>query len=191
MKQKNLLRLLLALCLTLGLVSSLALPGLAADKRTLSAWAVEEIQRAEGYGLLDVGELRADSDAAAPVVTDWRQPITREGFVRFALSYAAVMNHSERDGFQIAVNALLAEREPDGTLELPFSDFNSAETVAAHALGIVQGRGDGIFDPYALITRQEAATMLCRAYAASAVASPAAEDAAPFADEGDIDAWAL
>ena len=190
MKQKKTIRLLLSLCLTLGLLASLAPGAFAADKRTLSAWAVEEIQRAEGYGLLDVGELKADSDAAAPVMTDWRRPITREGFVRFALSYAAVMNHSERDGFQIAVNALLAEREPDGTLELPFSDCNSAETVAAHALGIVQGREDGTFDPDALITRQEAATMLCRAYAACAGASPEAEDAAPFADEADIAPWA-
>lgn len=190
MKQKKTIRLLLSLCLTLGLLASLAPGAFAADKRTLSAWAVEEIQRAEGYGLLDVGELKADSDAAAPVVTDWRRPITREGFVRFALSYAAVMNHSERDGFQIAVNALLADYAPDGTLESPFSDDRSQEAIAAHALGIVQGREDGTFDPNALITRQEAATMLCRAYAACAGASPEAEDAAPFADEADIAPWA-
>jgi len=190
MKQKKTIRLLLSLCLTLGLLASLAPGAFAADKRTLSAWAVEEIQRAEGYGLLDVGELKADSDAVAPVMTDWRRPITREGFVRFALSYAAVMNHSERDGFQIAVNALLADYTPDGVLVQPFSDDRSQEAIAAHALGIVQGRDDGTFDPNALITRQEAATMLCRAYAACAGASPEAEDAAPFADEADIAPWA-
>ena len=191
MKQKKTIRLLLSLCLTLGLLASLAPGAFAADKRTLSAWAVEEIQRAEGYGLLDVGELKADSDAAAPVMTDWRRPITREGFVRFALSYAAVMNHSERDGFQLAVNALLADYAPDGVLVQPFSDDRSQEAIAAHALGIVQGREDGTFDPDALITRQEAATMLCRAYAACAGASPEAEDAAPFADEAAIAPWAL
>ena len=35
--------------------------------------------------------------------------------------------------------------------------------LAAHALGIVYGKGDHIFDPYGKITRQEAATMLFRA----------------------------
>ncbi|MBR4425775.1 MAG: S-layer homology domain-containing protein [Oscillospiraceae bacterium] len=192
MKKKQWFRVLLALCLLVGLFPALTRSAFAAKVRTLSPWAEAEILRADGYGLLDVGVLaRYDHDIAEPM-TDWRQPITRAEFARFALSYAAVMHHSDREGFQLAVNALLAEQTPDGTgPELPFSDDGSPEAVAAHALGIVQGRGEGFFDPDARITRQEAATMLCRAYAASAGVSPAAEDAAPFADEGDIDAWAL
>lgn len=192
MKKKKWLSVLLALCMLVGLLPALTQSAFAAKVRTLSPWAEAEILRADGYGLLDVGVLARDGSDTSEPMPDWRRPITRAEFTRFALSYAAVMNHSERDGFQIAVNALLAEREPDGTMpEQPFSDDHSPEAVAAHALGIVQGRGDGIFDPDALITRQEAATMLCRAYAACAGASPESEDAAPFADEAAIDAWAL
>lgn len=46
--------------------------------------------------------------------------------------------------------------------EYPFSDTSSDDVVAAYALGIVSGRGNGLFDPYASITRQEAAAFLMR-----------------------------
>lgn len=44
----------------------------------------------------------------------------------------------------------------------PFTDSTDYNVIAANALGIVSGRGNGIFDPYASITRQEAAAMLTR-----------------------------
>lgn len=46
--------------------------------------------------------------------------------------------------------------------EYPFQDSSSPNVVAAYALGIVSGRGSGLFDPYASITRQEAAAFLMR-----------------------------
>jgi hypothetical protein len=43
-----------------------------------------------------------------------------------------------------------------------FTDTNDSQILAAHALGIVNGRGNNIFDPNGNITREEAATMLMR-----------------------------
>ena len=133
MKMKKILSLLLALCFLLGLLPGLAMGAAAAGERTVSPWAAEEIARAEGYGLLDVGDLRVDyAQWDSEEVTDWTQPITRAMFLRFALSYAAVMNHSDRGCFQNAVNALLAERTEDGHFfKNPFIDDTSPEAAAA------------------------------------------------------------
>ena len=192
MKMKRVMSTLLALCLLLGLLSGLAMGAAAAGERTVSPWAAEEIARAEGYGLLDVGDLRADyAQWDSEELTDWTQPITRAMFVRFALSYAAAMNHSDRLSFQNAVNRLISERTEDGYfLVYPFSDDHSEEAAAAYALGIIQGRGGGVFDPDALITRQEAAAMLCRAYKACGGEATELGAAEPFADEEDISPWA-
>ena len=192
MKMKKILSLLLALCFLLGLLPGLVPGASAAGERTVSPWAAEEITRAEGYGLLDVGDLRADyAQWDSEEVTDWTQPITRAMFVRFALSYAAAMNHSDRSCFQNAVNRLISQRTEDGYfLVYPFSDDHSEEAAAAYALGIIQGRGGGVFDPDALITRQEAAAMLCRAYKACGGEATELGAAAPFADEEDISPWA-
>ncbi len=192
MKMKRVMSILLALCFLLGLLPGLVPGAFAAEERTVSPWAAEEIARAEGYGLLDVGDLRADyAQWDSEEVTDWSQPITRAMFLRFALSYAAVMNHSDRSCFQIAVNRLISQRTEDGYfLVYPFSDDHSEEAAAAYALGITQGRGGGVFDPNSLITRQEAAAMLCRAYMACGGEALAAGEAEPFTDEDSIALWA-
>ena len=149
MKMKKTLSLLLALSLLLGLAPALAGTAAAAGERRVSPWAEEEIARAECYGLLDVGDLRADyAQWDSEEVTDWTQPITRAMFLRFALSYAAVMNHSDRGCFQNAVNRLISERSEDGYfLKHPFSDDQSDEAAAAYALCVVNGRVDTISAP--------------------------------------------
>ncbi len=192
MRMKRALSALLSACFLLCLFPALGRSAGAAEERTVSPWAAEEIGRAESCGLLDVGVLCADYEQESiEPVTDWRQPITRAMFVRFALSYAAAMNHSDRLCFQNAVNWLLAERTADGYSRVdPFRDDASPEVAAAFALGIVYGRGGGVFDPNALITRQEAAAMLCRAYAACGAEATELGAAQPFADEEDISPWA-
>jgi hypothetical protein len=55
---------------------------------------------------------------------------------------------------------------------------------------VVQGRGNGIFDPDGLITRQEAATMLARAYQAYAGAASAPTGELPYSDRNAIAGWA-
>ena len=57
-------------------------------------------------------------------------------------------------------------------------------------LGIPEGRGGGIFDPNARSTRQEAAVMLCRAYAACGGEVTAGREVRGFADGETIAPWA-
>lgn len=70
-----------------------------------------------------------------------------------------------------------------------FPDAISNASIIANALGIVGGRDDGRFDPYAAITRQEAAAMLARA---ARVLNMDTSDpqAAPFADRDALPSWA-
>lgn len=193
MTLKRIVSMALCICLfaLLGRLPALALSDGAEEERTVSPWAEEELRRAEGCGLLDVGTLQADDGARTEPVTDWTRPITRAQFLRFALSYAAAMNHSDREAFQMAVNRLLAGKDRSGQFPVsPFSDDDSREVIAAYTLGITEGRGGGIFDPNACITRQEAAVMLCRAYAACGGEVSAGLGVRGFADGETIAPWA-
>ena len=176
----------------IGLIVALTAPAsAAAEERTLSSWSAEEVQRAEAYGLLPLSPLVEDYEAMeAAVITDWRQPITRAQFIRFALSYAAAMNRCDEGTFRGLVRDYLAEKTDDGYfLIMPFSDDRTEDVALAYALGLAKGRGNGIFDPNAPITRQEAAAFLYRVYAACG--GMGEEDiASPFADEDKIADWA-
>lgn len=44
----------------------------------------------------------------------------------------------------------------------PFKDTNDYDVIAAQALNIINGRGDGEFDPMNTISRQESAALLMR-----------------------------
>lgn len=72
--------------------------------------------------------------------------------------------------------------------EYPFNDAISGNVIAAYALGIVQGRGGASFDPYATITRQEAAAFLTRAAKVLGM-NTASSPAAPFADASSVGVW--
>ena len=79
-------------------------------------------------------------------------------------------------------------------VKAPFSD-TAAEGVEtmAYYLGIVNGKGDGKFDPDGLLTRQEAATMLARTYEACMgiyKAVPVLEGAPSYPDQAAISDWA-
>jgi hypothetical protein len=57
-------------------------------------------------------------------------------------------------------------------------------------LGLVQGRGNGLFDPEGLITRQEAAVMLTRAYGICGGKLPENTSETSFTDETETADWA-
>jgi hypothetical protein len=69
-----------------------------------------------------------------------------------------------------------------------FTDTSDRNVLAAYALGIVNGRGNGLFDPNAGITREEAAKMLRKA--ADVLAITATGTAPAFADAGSFSSWA-
>lgn len=72
--------------------------------------------------------------------------------------------------------------------EYPFNDTTNDNVIAAYALGIVQGRGGSSFDPYATITRQEAAAFLTRAAKVLGMDISNASTA-PFADSNAVGVW--
>lgn len=72
--------------------------------------------------------------------------------------------------------------------EYPFIDTTSSNAIAAYALGIINGRGDGIFDPYATITRQEAAALLMRSAKILGMDTENVVDAG-FVDGEEVGVW--
>jgi hypothetical protein len=83
------------------------------------------------------------------------------------------------------------------TVTNPFGDISSAYVTKAYQLGIVTGRSPTVFDPNAYITRQEIAAMMMRSARAldllggKAYAAVAGTESIVFADQADIDGWAL
>ena len=76
-------------------------------------------------------------------------------------------------------------------LEVELSQINVKATTTEH-LGF-EGRGEGIFDPDAPITREEAATMLLRVYFCYGMGvklGPRSEGVDNFADVSEISSWA-
>jgi len=72
--------------------------------------------------------------------------------------------------------------------EYPFLDSSSSDVIACYALGIVQGRGNGVADPYASITRQEAAAYLARTAKVMGMDVDAGDEL-PFADASSVGEW--
>ena len=82
-------------------------------------------------------------------------------------------------------------------LESTFSDIEDSEhkyyIQCANSMHIVYGRGDGIFDPDAPITREEAAAMLLRVYfcyGGGVKLGPKSEGVDAFYDVAEISSWA-
>ncbi len=140
MKHKILKRTGAALCslgLTLTALSS------AYAKGEPSFWAANEVNSAieKGYVPEDLQDL---------YTTD----ITRLQFARLAVSFLA------------DIKGTTVEKMTANTADAPFSDTHDKSVAEAYALGILNGRGNGIFSPYDTITREEAAKVLVLTYKA-------------------------
>ncbi len=84
----------------------------------------------------------------------------------------------------------------DETAEVKFNDVIGSAwyyryVASAYQLGIVNGIGDGSFGVNKTVTRQEMAAMLHRVALLKKVSIPAVTEPQSFADEADIDAYAL
>lgn len=145
---------------------------------TVSPWAQEEVKKAQELGLVYYTDLPAD----------YRSPITRQEFRKVAMNYVAMQVHSDRHALGSMVAFYLGEQNEHGHLKNVFRD-GSEEDMEAYLLGVVTGRGNGLFDPNGLITRQEAAVMVTRAYGVCGGTLPKKEGTA-FEDEEEIADWA-
>ena len=179
----------LALCLVLlctvlvPTASAHSHPGDTAATLNVSSWAQAEVQKAEALGLTEV--------AYETLGDDYRQPITRAQFCALALNFVARQEGSDVGSFRQIIEKYKAAYDDTGIVR-PFTDVSAEgdNATLAYYIGLVQGRGDGSFDPNGLLTRQEAAVMLARAYQTYAGAAQAGTDALSFPDADKIADWA-
>lgn len=128
----------------------------------VSDWAVAEVTAA------------AEAGYVTPRCSTYRtHPITRLQFAELAVNYL-----EKKAGETIAP-------APADT----FTDTADEAVLKAYAAGIVQGVGEGRFDPEGLLTREQLATMLWRAMdGAGETAAPA--DLTTYMDAGQVSIWA-
>ncbi len=126
-----------------------------------SQWASEELMQALQAGLIPEGLTGKD----------FRQTMTRA-----ECAAAAVALYEALGGTVPSV---------EGS---PFSDTDDPAVVQAWALGIVSGTGGGRFEPEGSLTREQAAAILARTWAA--LGGETAGGSLSFADGGQISPWA-
>ena len=131
----------------------------------VSDWAKPELEKAEAYSLIPA--VLADADVSASI------------------------NRSEFAALSVKLYEALSGAEIVAAIENPFTDTDDAEILKAYAAGITTGTSETTFDPEALLSREQAATMLARTYAYSVEgAEVTTADATAFADDADISDWA-
>lgn len=154
-----------------------------------------EIGHFSAYALLEVVTAFNDVPAA-----HWAYgPITELASKQLISGLSAAAFEPGRAITRAEFTAMLAGGlKLDGVSEHRFADVGAnawyAPAVrAAYEAGIIAGRSGTVFDPDAVVSRQEMAAMLMKAYAYILGATiPAMEaEAAPFADRDKISAWAL
>lgn len=173
---------LIALCLVASLVgTATASHSHTGSKRApiTSPWAQEEVTKALELGFVPQNSLPED----------YRSPITRQDFRQVAMHFAALQTHSDAISLEGMVSLYLGKKDADGSLINVFTDGTQADAVAYY-LGLVQGYGDGTFRPEGLITRQEAAAMLTRAYGIYGGTLPIERIKMDFPDGAQIEDWA-
>ncbi len=136
-------------------------------------------------------------------VSDWAEADIKKALsaqlVPPALQGKYKENTTRSDFCKLAVNLLVRVmgkplneilKEKGVTVrEDSFSDTSDYEILAANALGIVKGIGNGLFNPNGMITRQEAAVMLTRTANVMGINKPNASPET-FVDSNQFAAWA-
>lgn len=141
----------------------------------------------------EAGALSGVSGWAAPAVA-YAQQSGLEPTSFAALKATAPVTRAEF--CTVALNAYekVTGRAVSRSGKSPFSDCSDPAVTAAYQLGLVNGRGNGRFDPTATIERQDLCVMLYNVLKAGGITAPAiAGDAAveDYPDVSDIRGYAL
>jgi cell wall-associated NlpC family hydrolase len=134
------------------------------DVNTPSDWAVEQIAKAKELDLIP-----------EKLEGEYKSSITREEFSELAVKLYEALSGKK------------------GTIpeESPFTDTENSKILTAYALGIVQGKGEGLFKPDNTITREEISVMLYRILqAAKPEYDYSHTNEYIFADQNEISSWA-
>ena len=108
-----------------------------------SNWAVSEVEYAYGYDLVPQDYMK-----------NFKAPIKRAEFCMLAIKLLEVVEKKP-------IAEILNDKFKTINYYV-FTDTDDINILSANALGIVNGRGNGLFDPNGNITREEAAAMLMR-----------------------------
>ena len=128
----------------------------------ISSWAYRNVVLAHDKGL-----------TLPEVMSNYNKPITRIDFARLIVRLYEFIQGEFVD-------------EPSNT---PFTDTADSEVIKAYNLGIVSGKGAGLFEPYATIKRQEMAVMF---YNMMSTINPNIKNAKynlTFSDHSNIPDW--
>ena len=144
------------------------------EQSEVSGWAFEEVTAAIEENLVP-----------NYLQNQYRTSINRAEFCN--LTVQAVTETAGKD-----VETLVQEKTGKSldtwVQERPFNDETDENVIAAYALGIVNGRGEGAFDPYTKLNRQEAAAFLMRAANVLGMDTGTVSSAG-YADEASIATW--
>lgn len=129
-----------------------------------SKWASQNVSRASSYGILP------------PYFEgkDMTKPATRKEFAQIT-----VLLYEKIKGVPVKPST-----------KNPFKDTNDPGVLKAYSLGIIKGQGDNIFNPSGLVNREQAATMLTRAYTKSTGNRLTATGVGEFYDDAGISLYA-
>ena len=139
------------------------------QQESMDGWAKDEIMAAQNAGLI-------------PPLTgnpSYKANISREQFAELVVR---------------AVEVILNKEAPAAAAD-KFTDTSNEEILKAYQMGIIAGRGNGIFDPNSNANRQEIATMISRAIFyiqgdTGVNLAPVQGSVDSFADKDQIDRWA-
>ncbi|MBO5929795.1 MAG: S-layer homology domain-containing protein [Clostridia bacterium] len=159
-----------------------------AAEADMSEWAVAEVNEAIQLGLVP-----------DDLQQDYQDPITRAEFAEIAVTFVA--KHYDKTVEDMIAWYVSTRVDGQGNPlvfhEDAFTDIADSKYAyyikCASTMGITNGRGDGIFDPDAYITREEAATMLLRVYfcyGSGIKLGPKSAEVDLFSDVGEISSWA-
>lgn len=159
-----------------------------AENTKVSDWAKNDVEEAIRIGIVP-----------QDMQDDYQKSITRAEFTKISmmfLSYKFGMPVEEFVDWYLSVHVDSTGKNPE-FLDDTFQDIKGSKyeyyIKCANSIRIVYGKGDGIFDPDGLITREEAATMLLRVYfcyGSGVKLGPASENVDYFSDIKSISSWA-
>lgn len=133
-----------------------------------SGWAIEHLEKAVDNGIIT-------SSDYSTLYGGYSNKITRAQFAELIMRvYYKMMGEY-----------------PEPASADTFSDTNSTSVCMANAVGIINGRGNGIFAPNDYITRQEMAIMMSRSLDSMAVNYFKGDGVLTIADKDQVDSWAV
>ena len=135
--------------------------------------------------------------ASSSVPSDWAKEDVEKAVKlnlfseNISSAYQENINRQEICEIAIKLYEALSGKSAESKYESPFIDTQNPSIIIANELKIVEGRGEGIFDPYGTATRQEICVILYRALqAAKPEYDLSLRSEYPFSDENDIAPWA-